>query len=99
MDIAADDDRVRRPGRGDLLQQARSRGRIAVPVLRPVRDRAIRQTLLELGHQLSLRKNVPARRRASELAIEPGFLRLAEIGPARVEALRTVGIDQLLGTT
>ena len=40
-----------------------ARRRIAVPILRPVRDLAVVEPFLELGHQLALREEVPARRR------------------------------------
>ncbi len=90
MDVAAEHDRVGQPGLGDLLQGAAlPRRRIAVPVLRPVRDFAVVEPFLELGHQLALRPRKFQRAGAvAELAVEPGFLRLAEIRPARVEALR-----------
>src|SRR5438874_11631830 len=60
-------------------------------------NRAALEPLLELGDQLLLCQDVPARRGGAELAVEPGLLLRSEIAPARVEAFGAGSIQKLLG--
>src|SRR5215467_9335813 len=96
MDVAADNDRIGEPGIAHLRQEPCPRRWVAVPVLAPMRKLAIVEPLLELGHQLFLRDDVPFRGRSAKLVVEPCLLRHTEIGAARLEPFRAAGVGDLL---